>query len=466
MLNDRSLVEILVTRAPSLIQEFVDMGMFSTQRKTGVSFRRSTLIGGPEITSTLTRRCLEVGIQTMERVLVTDLIVSDGRCHGALGFDKRTGEAYGFHSGAVLLATGGAGAIYSQHDNVPGAVGDGYVLAMRAGLELMDMEFAQFYPLVFAGSRNRNMILPAAFADIGIIRNRFGEDLKMKYNLHKKPVAILSRDKLSQVFFREIAQGNGVDEAMLLDMRGSDERLIDLGGLTAESRELFRRKFSYDSKPIMITPASHFTMGGIPIDRFGRTALGGLFAAGEVSGGIHGANRMGGNALSEGLVFGVLGAHSAVEYADSESRSGDFQDLCRSAAHKRFSPLKGESQTPSDVPLLMRELKDILWKKVGIVRNEMSLREGLKKIDDILERLSTQRSVIPRDLYRIMECTSAALTSRAVAVSALERTESRGAHFRDDFPDEDDQWLKHVHVKMVGEIPRVSRIIPIPDVEE
>ena len=466
MLNDRSLVEILVTRAPSLIQEFVDMGMFSTQRKTGVSFRRSTLLGGPEVTSTLTRRCLEAGIQTMERVLVTDLIVSDGRCHGVLGFDKRTGEVYGFHSGAVLLATGGAGAIYSQHDNVPGALGDGYVLAMRAGLELIDMEFAQFYPLVFAGSRNRSMILPAAFADIGILRNRLGEDLKMKYNLHKKPVAILSRDRLSQVFFGEIAQGNGVDEAMLLDMRGSDERLIDLGGLTAESRDLFRRKFSYDSKPIMITPASHFTMGGIPIDRLGRTALGGLFAAGEVSGGIHGANRMGGNALSEGLVFGVLGAHSAVEYADSESRSGDFQDLCRSAAHKRFSPLKGESQTPSDVPLLMRELKDILWKKVGIVRNEISLSEGLKKIDDILERLSTQRSVIPGDLYRIMECTSAALTSRAVAVSALERTESRGAHFRDDFPEENNQWLKHIHVKMVGEIPRVSRIIPIPDVEE
>jgi succinate dehydrogenase/fumarate reductase flavoprotein subunit len=466
MLNDRSLVENLVTRAPSLIQEFVDMGMFSTQRKTGVSFRRSTLLGGPEITSTLTRRCLDAGIQTMERVLVTDLIVSDGRCHGALGFDKRTGEVYGFHSGAVLLATGGAGAIYSQHDNVPGAVGDGYVLAMRAGLELIDMEFAQFYPLVFAGSRNRSIIIPAAFADIGSIRNRLGEDLKMKYNLHKKPVAILSRDRLSQVFFREIAHGNGVNEAILLDMRGSDERLIELGGLTPESRELFRRKFSYDSKPIMIAPASHFTMGGIPIDRFGRTALGGLFAAGEVSGGIHGANRMGGNALSEGLVFGVLGAHSAVEYADSESRSGDFQDLCRSAAHKRFSPLIGESQTPSDVPLLMRELKDILWKQVGIVRNEMSLSEGLKKIDDILERLSTQCSVIPRDLYRIMECTSAALTSRAVAVSALERTESRGAHFRDDFPEENNQWLKHIHVKMVGEIPRVSRIIPIPDVEE
>jgi succinate dehydrogenase/fumarate reductase flavoprotein subunit len=253
---------------------------------------------------------------------------------------------------------------------------------------------------------------------------------------------------------------------MLLDMRGSDERLIDLGGLTAESRELFRRKFSYDSKPIMITPASHFTMGGIPIDRFGRTALRGLFAGGEVAGGLHGANRVGGNALSEGLVFGVLGAHSAVEYADSESRSGDFQDLCRSAAHKRFSPLKGESQTLSHVPLLMKELRDILWKTVGIVRNKMSLKQGLEKIDDILDRLSTQRSVIPGDLYRIMECTSAALTSRAVAVSALERTESRGAHFRDDFPEENDQWLKHVHVKMVGEVPRVSRIIPVPEVED
>jgi len=466
MLNDRSLVEMLVTRAPSLIQEFVDMGMLATQRKTGVSFRRSTLLGGPEITSTLTRKCLEAGIQTMERILVTDLIVSDGRCHGALGFDKRTGEVYGFHSGAILLATGGAGAIYSQHDNVPGAVGDGYVLAMRAGLELIDMEFVQFYPLVFSGSRNRSMILPAVFADIGIIRNRFGEDLKMKYNLHERPIAIMSRDRLSQAFFKEIAAGNGVNGAMLLDMRGSEERLIDLGGLTTESRELFRRKFSYDSKPIMITPASHFTMGGIPIDLFGRTALGGLFAAGEVAGGIHGANRMGGNALSEGLVFGVIGARSAVEYADSESRSADFQDLCRMAAEKRVTPLRGESQTSSNVPLLMRELRDILWKRIGIVRNEMSLKEGLEKIDGILERLSTQRSVIPGDLYRIMECTSAALTSRAVAISALERTESRGAHFRDDFPKEDDRWTKHVHVKMVGGIPRVSRIIPIPDVEE
>jgi len=177
-----------------------------------------------------------------------------------------------------------------------------------------------------------------------------------------------------------------------------------------------------------------------------------------VSGGIHGANRMGAT-LSRGLVFGVLGAHSAVEYADSESRSGDFQD-CAERSSQKVQPFKRRKSDSSDVPLLMRELKDILWKKVGIVRNEMSLSVGLKKIDDILERLSTQRSVIPvicTESWSALRCHD----EQAVAVSALERTESRGAHFRDDFPEENNQWLKQHSCEDGRRNPRVSRIIPI-----
>ncbi|UCG65214.1 MAG: FAD-binding protein [Deltaproteobacteria bacterium] len=459
-LNDRTLVRVLASEAPSMVMELHEMGMRGTFQSTGFSARYSSLVGGQEITSTLVRACQQAGVRFLEGIMVTDLITDGQACYGAIGLQRRTGELYGFPASALLLATGGAGAIYAENDNAPGITGDGYVLGMEAGLELIDMEFVQFYPLVFAGSGHARMIVPPFFADLGTITNRLGEDLKEKYDFYEKPLAIVSRDRLSQALFREIIQGNGIDGALLLDIRKVKEDLIPVSN---RLKELLRRRFSYDSKPIKITPACHYNMGGLIIDGLCRTAISGLFAAGEVVGGTDGANRMGGNGLSGSLVFGALAAESAVEYAGSSQALSDFKAVAHATAQNRLSIMSAEHAQPSSTRFLMRELRQVLWEKVGILRSERSLSEGIRTIDEILTELQGHRARNPQELCRIMECRNAGLTGRAISVSALARTESRGSHYRSDFPEEDRDWMKHIHVQMKNGLPNVARIVAIAE---
>ena len=212
-INNKLLVEQFAKRAPDKIKTLQKMGLPGKFNRTGFHCRVSSQLGGPGISAVLVRACRKVGVRFLENMVVTDLVIHGGRCWGAVGFNKRTGERYGLRSKAVLLATGGAGAVYQQNDNAPGATGDGYLLALEAGLELIDMEFVQFYPMVYAGSGRGHMIIPAVFGDIGDIVNRQGEDLKKKYELYEKPVAIVSRDRLSQALFKELTLGNEIGRA-------------------------------------------------------------------------------------------------------------------------------------------------------------------------------------------------------------------------------------------------------------
>jgi succinate dehydrogenase/fumarate reductase flavoprotein subunit len=199
-LNNTVLVEKFAKEAPSMVRELQDMGMRGTMQKTGIVTRESSLIGGPRIAPPLLRACRELGMQCLEGITVTNLVTDDGSCYGAIGFHKRTGTVFGFRSKAVLLATGGAGSIYTQNNNAPGTTGDGYFLGLEAGLELMDMEFVQFYPMVRAKGGQTRMIVPAVLADLSKITNRLGEDIKEKYDLKEKPIALASRDRFAQAW--------------------------------------------------------------------------------------------------------------------------------------------------------------------------------------------------------------------------------------------------------------------------
>ncbi len=458
-LNNLALVEEFAKRAPLMVRELQEMGMRGTMHKMGLITRQSSLIGGPKITPPLIRACQELGVQYLDGIMVTDLVTQDQSCMGAIGFHRRTGAVLGFRSSAVVLATGGAGAIYSQNNNAPGSTGDGYALALGAGLELMDMEFVQFYPLVRAKGGQARMIVPAVLADLGKITNRLGEDLKEKYDLREKPIALASRDRLARALFREISQGNGIDGAIHLDLREVKDASIPFN---KESIEILKRNLLYHVAPVKIAPACHHTMGGLGIDVTGRTELSGLFAAGEVVGGIHVANRMGGNALSESLVFGALAARSAVECADSKPVSKEFQHRAEEMARITFARSLGEEGSkPSTARSLMVKLGRILWEKAGILRDERSMKESIDEIDSVFGGLEKHGASNPLDLFRAFECRSAALSARAIAVSALKRTESRGSHYRKDFPKENEDWLKHIHVRMTRGIPEVSRIVSI-----
>ena len=458
MLNDTALVDRFVTNAPSRVKELVDMGLDGRFTSTGFHCRSATLLGGPKVSALLVDACRKANPRILEGIVITDLTVADQTCGGAVGFHKKTGQWYGFRSKAVILATGGAGAIYSRNNNASGSTGDGYALALTAGMELMDMEFVQFYPLVYAGSGHTNMIVPSIFADHGDIRNRRGEDIKEKYHLHEKPVAIVSRDRLAQALYREAVEGNAMDDALFLDLRHMDETMLPFSD---ELKTYLRKKFAYDSGPVKITPACHHTMGGIPIDAHARTAIKGLYAAGEVVGGIHGANRMGGNALSEGLVFGEWAALAASEYAEAEGTSGNLESLLNDTVKKWQRFLDAESPRPSTIQPLFKQLKQVLWEKAGIIRDDISLKQGIEYIEQILPVLASQRACRPLELCKIIECRNAALTGMAIALSALERKESRGSHYRTDFPTEDNDWTSHIHVRLIDGSVSVHRITPV-----
>jgi succinate dehydrogenase/fumarate reductase flavoprotein subunit len=457
-LNNLKLVETFAKQAPTMVRELQEMGMRGKMHKTGLITRQSSLIGGPKITPPLIRACQESGVQYLDGIMVTDLVTQDQSCIGAIGFHRRTGAVFGFGSRAVVLATGGAGAIYSQNNNAPGSTGDGYALALEAGLDLVDMEFVQFYPLVRAKGGQARMIVPAVLADLGKITNRLGEDLKEKYELREKPIALASRDRLARALFQEISQGKGIDGAIHLDLREVKDAAIPFN---KETIEILKRNLVYHLAPVKIAPACHHTMGGLGIDITGHTEIRGLFAAGEVVGGIHGANRMGGNALSESLVFGALAAQSALKYADSRPPSKHFQGEAEELARKTFARSLGENSKPITARPLMTKLGRILWEKAGILRDEKSLKESIDGIDGVLGELEGHGAGNPLDLFRVFECRNAALSARAIAVSALKRTESRGSHYRTDFPKENNAWLKHIYVRMSQGIPELSRIVSI-----
>ncbi len=456
-LNEPALVRAFVKDAPSMVNELRQMGMRGVFHSTGFYARHNSIVGGQEIASTLVRACKNAGVTLLEGLMVADLIGDDKACYGALGFQKE-GKVFGLRSGCVLLATGGAGAIYAQNDNAPGLTGDGFALSMRAGLELMDMEFVQFYPLGYVGSKGARSIVPSLFADLGTIMNRFGEDIKEKYRIHDKPIAVVSRDRLAQAFYKEIAQGNSIDNALLLDMRDVEKSQIPFDDGIGE---LFKRWFRFDVEPIKVTPTCHYNMGGLMIDASCRTALPGLLAAGEVVGGIDGANRMGGNALSSALVLGAIAARSGMAYADSNPDRSKFMTVAKDRVRKRFSMTPTAQSRPPDTRSLRKDLGEVLWQKIGIIRSEGGLKEGIKRIDKILNEIETLQSSHSRDLWRNLECINAALTARAIAVSALARKESRGSHYREDFPNEDKNWVKHISVRIKEGVPNISRILPI-----
>ena len=460
MINNPVMVEHMVKLAPSLVKNLIEMGLKGRFQETGFRCRTSGYLGGPHLSSVLVNACRKAKIEFLEHIMVTDLLVDGDECRGAVGFNKQSGKIIGFRSNAVLLATGGAGAIYAHTDNAPGATGDGYALMMEAGLELIDMEFVQFYPHAYSGTGRARMMLPAAFADLGPILNRLGEEVKEKYQIKDKPVAVVSRDRLSQAMFKEIQMGNSIGGALHLDLRTTDFGSIPNGRAIERT---FKKRLSFDKKPVPVAPTCHHTMGGVATDETGRTDLKGLFAAGEVVGGTHGANRMAGNAYCEALVLGEAAARSALAHRPSQHYSTDFRTLAKDVVKKRFrfDDAETESESTSAIGSSRKKLATIMWEKVGIVREEKTLKEAVEEIDTVLELMELQMIRTPVNLCKIFELRNAALTGRAIAVSALKRTESRGSHWRDDFPHEVEDWLQHIHVQMEGGFPKVRRTIPL-----
>ncbi len=433
-LSDAAAVEALAWDAPGLMRELADLGVpfervgaeFALGLEGGHSHRRILHVGdttGWALTCTLAERArAHPRIRIVEGCQVVDLLDDRGRCAGALALD-RDGAWHHFRAGATIMATGGAGALYGLTSNQPGALGEGIALAYRAGAAVADMEFVQFHPTVLRTRAGHGFLISEAVRGEGArLLTPSGRRFMPGY------------DPRAELAPRDVV-ARGIFAAM--QREGTDHVLLDLTHLPA--RELERRfptiwarcraeGIDLATMPIPVAPASHYLMGGIRTDLHGATSIPGLYAAGECAcTGVHGANRLASNSLLECLVFGRRAAVAALNYMTRDWRLeiGDVANL--------QSPISN-LQSP---PQWRTELSELMRAHAALLRSASGLSAALRR----LEAFPRQVDAPSPDA---ITAANAALVARLIITSALLREESRGAHFRADFPHTDDAWRVHL----------------------
>jgi len=353
---------------------------------------------------------------------------SADRIVGAKGVDLEGCER-DIRAPAVILACGGAGAIYAKHDNQASIMGQGYHAAACAGLDLWDMEFVQCYPIVLDEPGMPAMMIYPPYPREARLIGPSGEDLLQKHDLGNINHAIIRKRDT----FAAILAAEGTTGPVCMDLRPVPEHLWEVHPLSL----LKRFKAECRKRPIRISPAVHFFMGGVRTDDDGQTALPGLFACGEMVWGLHGANRMGGNALMECLVSGNLAGLGAMRWARAHS------DL----PAEPISPVCDKGAPGServDLRDLRRRLQRIAWECAGVVRSGEGMATGVRMAEELWRMLHSARVETSQERILRDDLTSATFTLRAVLTAGLGRLESRGAFIRSDYPAQDDaQWLRN-----------------------
>ncbi|MGQ9645134.1 MAG: FAD-dependent oxidoreductase [Thermodesulfobacteriota bacterium] len=460
-LNCLPLVKALSERAPEAMRILRVLGVPLVERKGGYVVDRpegSSQLAGVLLVKPLVERLKSSSIQLLPGLVVFDLIVEDGEVRGAFGFFL-DGRPCLVQSRIVLLATGGAGALYRRNDNQRTMVGDGYALALRAGLSLFDLEFVQSYPFVLAEPRLSSFILLPPYPKEVLLFNEKGEDLLEKLGIGRdlNRAIITERDRVSIALHQASQKG---------------DVYFDLTHVPPEKWEQYplnflkKSKFPFKERAFLISPAIHFFMGGVEIDENGRTALPGLFAAGEIAWGVHGANRLGGNALTECAVFGIMAGRAAAESILQKGGAKDPLYLLSEISWKRwerraenyFKRRRGAMDPPSE---LMKSLKELAWKFAGPVREESGIKEGLDQLASLEKRIERVYAATLSDLFRRRSLDNMVLLLRAILQGSLLREESRGSFFRKDFQAQDDQnWMRNTCYRLVkGELEITHRPI-------
>jgi fumarate reductase (CoM/CoB) subunit A len=453
-LNQARRVKTLVEQGPGAIGKLRDYGVPVLEKRMGYIVDRpegSSQLPGCLLIKPLVERLKDRSVRLLPGLIIFDLVVEEGEARGAFGFLK-DGRPCLIQSRAVILAAGGAGAIYRRNDNQRSILGDGYTLALRAGLPLLDLEFVQFYPLVLGEPRLSCFLLYPPYPKEVRLFDENGEDFLERLNLERdlNQAVIRERDRFSIALYH--ASRNRDVFFDLTQVRREEWERYPLNFLK-------KSRFPFHERAFLVSPAAHFFMGGVEIDEHGKTSLPGLLAAGEVAWGIHGANRLGGNALTESAVYGILSGQSAAAYAlrkgEEPGASNTFSEgFVRKWDRKAQSYLKkrkGTFEPPRD---LLKELKDLAWGYASLERTEEFLKEGLDRLAALERRIEKVYPATLKDLFQKRDLENVALLLRAILKGSLLRMESRGSFFRQDFPDRDDRnWLKNTCYRLVkGEL--------------
>ena len=449
-LSDQPLVRVLTAEAQDRVREMESWGLcfdkkpdgrYVLDRAGGHSYPRVMAISdrvGLQMTKVLRAQLLRRGVDHHPDVNITRLFTRDGRIVGAAGVDLGNGDIVQFNSPAVVLATGGVGQLYPVTSNPIKVTGDGLALALDAGASLINMEQVQFYPcgLVHPPSLHGFILGIQEYAKL---YNVHDERFMAKYE--PELLEHVTRDRLARGIYTEIAEGRGTEHGgVFLDATEVPEETLK--SFMYEREMCAERGFDYHEKRVEIAPSAHFFMGGVAIDGDAQSTVSGLFAAGEVSGGVQGGNRLSGNSLSEILVFGSRAGISAARYSDQTDRRVPDKDQA-AAESARIQQLLNRGVSELTAVRAKERLRAVMQANVYVSRTVNGLetaRHSLQEIEqEMLPRIGISGTGLHQNysLLAYLDMEKMVKVARMITAAALTRKESRGAHYMEDFPEPD-----------------------------
>jgi succinate dehydrogenase / fumarate reductase, flavoprotein subunit len=474
MLNNWCMAQIHAQESPDRVRELEQWGALFDRTENGQilqrafgghTYKRLCHVGdrtGLEMIRTLQDRGVQMGFDVYMECTITRLLQDGDHLAGAFGYWREQGRFVVFKAKSVVIATGGIGKAWPITSNSWEYTGDGMALAYEAGAELMDMEFVQFHPtgMVWPPGVQGILVTEAVRGEGGILRNKAGERFMERYD--RQRMELSTRDVVARAIYTEVREGRGTEHGgAYLDISHKPAEYVKRKLPSMYHQFLELADVDITKRPMEVGPTCHYMMGGIRVDaETAQSSLPGLFAAGEAAAGLHGANRLGGNSLSDLLVFGRRAGLAAAKHASGSPAPSIDSDQIDQAEHDALAPFQ---QKDGESPYAIhRDLQDGMQKLVGIFRNKEDLERSLGEIDKVkhrLERVSVEGSRLYNPGWHLaLDLRSMITVSEAVALSALAREESRGAHSRIDFPNLDPAWgAKNNIIQHEGEAMRLRQ---------
>jgi len=481
-LNNQRLAEILVKEASDRIFDLEEYGAVFDRTPEGKimqrpfgkqTYRRTCYAAdrtGHELMATLVEEVRRRDVDVLDEIFVTNLLTSGGSVCGTVAIDYKTGSFMVFRAKAVVLASGGAGRLYKITTNAAQDTGDGYATAYRIGANLVDMEMVQFHPtgMVYPESHRGQLVTEAVRGEGGLLFNIKKERFMQRYD--PKLMELAGRDVVARSIATEILEGRGTPRGgVYLDVSHLPANVIE-ERLPSMLKQFIDVGVDIRKEPMQVAPTAHHFMGGVQINESAETNISGLYAAGEVTGGVHGGNRLGGNALADTQVFGRRAGENAAKYALKNSMLPvDRKQISSEIRRAQKFLKKKEGVRPVEIK---GKLTSLMWDKVGIFRTGREIQEAIVEIERVKEKelpklyVMDSKTRYNREWIESLEIENLVTVAEMVAKAALMREESRGAHYRRDFPKTDNQnWFVNIVIRqergrmMFEKVPVVTTII-------